>query len=82
MQNEYFVGRDEELSQIRKDFANKRTAPAQTLSGPGGVGKTQAVLEFAYRFHGDYDVIWWMNAESHRSLLTDAAKFLLSSDRI
>jgi tetratricopeptide (TPR) repeat protein len=37
------------------------------------VGKTQAAVEYAYRQHADYDLVWWVRGGQLTSLLGDYA---------
>ncbi|KAL4937662.1 hypothetical protein BDV06DRAFT_226732 [Aspergillus oleicola] len=61
-QNPLFLGRERELSRLQMlvtggDSGTRRAA----ISGLGGVGKTQIVLELAYRLHKQpeaYSIIW------------------------
>lgn len=59
-----FTGRLDQLAALREALSSNITvAVPQALFGLGGVGKTQVVLEYAYRFASEYDVIWWIAAE-------------------
>jgi len=63
--NPHFTGRDAILEDIHRQFHNGQAVSLrQSVAGLGGVGKTQAALEYAYRYAEDYDDIWWVNAES------------------
>jgi hypothetical protein len=42
----------------------------QALSGLGGVGKSQIALEYAYRYHQDYQAVLWAQAESTEALVS------------
>src|SRR5207247_4260262 len=52
--NPYFTGREDVLKKLydalRTDKTSARTQP-QAVSGLGGIGKTQSVVEYAYRYH-------------------------------
>lgn len=62
--NKNFTGRDELLVELRRRVTDKVTAVlAHALHGMGGVGKTQLAVEYAYRYMGDYELIWWIPAD-------------------
>ena len=44
------------------------------LSGPGGIGKSQIVREYAIHHQHDYDSIFWTNGRSEQSLRTTIAR--------
>ncbi len=60
--NTRFVGREHQLRAIHEIL--RTGAPILTLTGIGGVGKTQLAAEYVYRFRDDYDLIWWVPAEN------------------
>lgn len=72
--NPYFTGREALLQQIHealnRDNAVALTHP-QAISGLGGIGKTQTVIEYAYRYHHDYEAILWVKADTRQNTLSD-----------
>lgn len=80
--NFHFTGREELLSQLAKALQTTSAAASpqpQAISGLGGIGKTQIVLEYAYRYCQHYQQIFWVPAETHETLIssyTDIAELL------
>lgn len=71
--NPFFLGRESELAQMRQQLqVGQMTALSQpqAISGLGGIGKTQLALEFAYRYHQDYQVVLWARAENTDALIS------------
>ena len=78
-----FKGRDEFLGQIRSalEAADKAgamraaaiTAPAATVHGLGGVGKTRAAVEYAHRHAGEFTALLFVRADSPEALKTNLA---------
>ena len=70
--NPLFTGREDILQQVHHALTtSKNAALTQAITGLGGIGKTQTALEYAYRYHQDYDAIFWMRASSREELAED-----------
>jgi hypothetical protein len=67
-QNKYFSGRTDQLENINRLFKERSHSAVnicQTVSGLGGIGKTQLAIEYAYRYFTDFkNCIWFINAET------------------
>lgn len=70
--NPFFTGRDRELEQLHVQLLqSKTTAIGQmpSISGLGGVGKTQLAVEYAYCHHSEYQYVLWVRVESLEALI-------------
>jgi transposase-like protein/transcriptional regulator with XRE-family HTH domain len=65
--NPFFTGREDMLQYLHDTLTS---GCAAVLSGMGGIGKTQTVIEYAYRFANDYSAIFWINAETSGSIVS------------
>ncbi|WP_405653567.1 FxSxx-COOH system tetratricopeptide repeat protein [Streptomyces sp. NBC_00019] len=61
--NAAFTGRDGMLVRVREALASGQRVAVQALHGRGGVGKTQLAIEYAHRFAGEYELVWWVASE-------------------
>ena len=69
--NAVFTDRLNVLGRLQRELLAEPNAgrlQACALHGLGGVGKTQAVTEFAHRFRSHYTIIWWIRAEQQVSI--------------
>src|SRR6266566_367960 len=78
--NPYFTGYDEVIEDLHLRLSAEKDGVAiETISGLGGIGKTQLMLEYAYRKRDDYQVVFWLRADKQELLeedLAQAAKLL------
>jgi tetratricopeptide (TPR) repeat protein/transcriptional regulator with XRE-family HTH domain len=75
--NPFFTGREDILERLHS--ALTRTGERQSprplaITGLGGVGKTQAVIEYAWRHRGDYQVVCWARADDADTLAREFAR--------
>jgi hypothetical protein len=60
----HFTGRDIELARLDEALGERHQAViTQTVTGLGGVGKTQLAAAYAHRHVDDYEVVAWIRAE-------------------
>src|SRR6476646_3866571 len=73
MSDHLFIGRDDELKQIKTVLLSDPESldrKVLVLGGMGGIGKTQMAIRYAKRHHTSYSSVFWMNATSESALRT------------
>lgn len=70
LRNVNFAGREDELKTLRESLLSSGSA---SITGLGGIGKTELALEYVYRSAGGYRGVWWLRAERQSTLLADYA---------
>jgi tetratricopeptide (TPR) repeat protein len=72
--NPSFTGRGKPLTRLREALASGiEGSQTQVICGLSGMGKTQLALEHAYRHAADYDLVWWVRAETPAQRASDYA---------
>lgn len=74
MSNDWFTGREEELEEIERSFADG--CRMQILYGMGGMGKSQIARKYAYDHYRSYSLIHWINASTIDSIAECYKAFL------
>jgi tetratricopeptide (TPR) repeat protein len=73
--NPFFTDREDLLELLHDNYTENRSAlfsrQAQAVSGLAGIGKTQVAIEYAYRYHHEYEFILWARAATHEALTAD-----------
>ena len=67
-ETEYFVAREEELTEIHSTLSSDGSRRTVVLHGLGGIGKTQLAVTYAKRHRADYSAIFWLNSKDEDSL--------------
>jgi tetratricopeptide (TPR) repeat protein/transcriptional regulator with XRE-family HTH domain len=63
--NSFFTGRDALLQELHAALQPDGSTPrVQALTGLAGIGKTQAALEYAYRYGSTYEAVLWVSADT------------------
>jgi len=68
-----FVGRDNDLARLEQALAGPAGVVVQAVHGLGGIGKSTLAIHYATRHRQDYQVIWWITADSPAGIDTGLA---------
>ena len=75
--NTNFYGREAEIQAIRSLLSHTTEVKEEqriVIDGLGGVGKTELVLEYAYRYRTSYKVVLWIDCALRTTMAHSLAK--------
>ncbi len=75
-----FVGRDDYLSILERNFKEEDGRVVYVLHGMDGIGKTEIALQYVERHLGDYNTVIWLDATSIETLRADCQRVLVAYD--
>src|SRR5579884_315668 len=69
--NAFFTAREDMLDGLHREFRMSESATPlrQIITGPGGIGKTQIAVEYAYRYRSEYQTICWIKADTTKDII-------------
>ena len=64
-QNHNFVGRQNILAKMKEEISSSTSGGCRpvALSGLGGMGKTQLMLQYCYLHRAEYQYVFWLEVE-------------------
>lgn len=76
LRNVNFIGRSTLLEKLYDEISQSTTTALLpgALHGMGGIGKSQAAVEFVYRNANDYDLVWWIPSENGSEIQSSLVK--------
>jgi tetratricopeptide (TPR) repeat protein len=74
--NPFFTGREGLLAELYRTLTDKAGGHVQ-LNGPSGVGKTQTVVEYAYRFRDHYRTVLFVRSDTTAALISSFTEIAL-----
>ncbi|EXL40202.1 hypothetical protein FOCG_17194 [Fusarium oxysporum f. sp. radicis-lycopersici 26381] len=77
LRNPHFAERDTEVELVRTSLTQPKPphdirSTICLLQGLGGVGKTTIALEYAFKYGGEYDFVFWIPARTELDVLNTA----------
>ena len=77
LETENFIGREDDLQKLEDALSPRKNEPHHSVGiyGPGGIGKTQLALRYAYDNQDEYRTVKFFNARSEKDLKASIEKF-------